>query len=79
MAEGSQPSKGKKNRKHGRNRDGEHKCGPAPRKYLARNTRYHNKLRRVLKYNGVKAAEEYEHKYGGQVHKSKSLVKVKTK
>ncbi len=27
--DGSQPSKGKKNRKHRRNRVGEHRCGPA--------------------------------------------------
>ena len=77
--DGSQPSKGKKNRKHCRNRVGEHRCGPAPQKYIARNTRYRNKLKRVRKYNGAMAALDYERKYSGQVYKSKSLVKVKKK
>jgi hypothetical protein len=77
MAEGKQPSRGKKNRKFGRNRFGDIKCGPANKRYVEKNHRFHNKLRNVERCNGEDAARSYRAKFGDVKYAGKSLVKVK--
>lgn len=72
---GQQASGGKKNRKWGRNRYDSHRCGPAARKYMDKNVRFENKLRRVLKHNGPSAAQSYDAKYRMQLQDSGKLKK----
>ncbi len=78
MAGGEQSKGGKKNRKWNRNRYGNFRCGPACTKYIDRNVRFENKLRRVLKYNGVAAADAYDVRYRSQLRES-GRVKTKSK
>jgi hypothetical protein len=79
MAETSERKRrgGKKNHKHGRNRYGDPKCGPAARRYIDLNRRFANKLRRVEKHNGKDAARSYLDTYGGRRHETRSLVRRK--
>lgn len=73
----SRRNKSKKNRKLGRNRFGDPKCGPAAARYVQGNHRFYNKLRRVAKYNGNEASLIYSANY--KAHETKSLAKVKGK
>ena len=75
MAGGEQPKGGKKNRKHNRNRFGNYRCGPAATKYINKNVRFENKLKRVRKYNGLDAALSYDHKYRTRLLDSGKLKK----
>lgn len=69
--------KEKKASKVGRNRYGDTKCGPAPKRYVDQNRRFKNKLRKVEKNNGEAAAKAYQATYAGVRRETKSLVKRK--
>jgi len=77
MPEERKRKQGKKNRKKGRNRITEARCGPACRRYIAEHRRFKNKLRRVQRYNGEAAARAYQAAWITKEHVTKSLVKVK--
>ena len=77
MPEERKRKQGKKNRKFGRNRFGDVRCGPANRRYVDQHHRFNNKLRRVQRYNGEAAARAYQAAYITKEHVTKSLVKVK--
>ena len=77
MPEERKHKQGKKNRKNGRNRFGEDRCGPANRRYVQSNRRFYNKLRRVERCNGEAAARVYQARWITAQHTTKSLVKVK--
>jgi len=77
MPEDRKHKQGKKNRKKGRNRITEARCGPAARRYITEHHRFKNKLRRVQRYNGEAAARAYQAAHINDEHVRKSLVKVK--
>jgi hypothetical protein len=79
MPEERKRKQGKKNRKFGRNRYGDPKCGPANRRYVDQNHRFRNKLANVQRCNGEDAARSYQAKHAGQKYEGKSLAKVKGK